>query len=638
MLNGVIWPISTSLKTQTHILGKDAALEETIRNAKDLLCVHGFPVDLVSSKNPIRNCWSVHLRSAECPQIYTNGKGSSKLASEVSAILEFFERISTNLFFFDHYLGTRSAESDFLFYPSEKWFPIVDPALLPTHHPDGTELLNETLRAFYNPDGDLTPDLLRDCNSDDAARGIVALPFEQIDTKETVYFPVNILTNIYVSNGMAAGNTPAECRAQALAEIMERHVKNDVIAHGICLPTVPQSVIDRYPRIQRDIEELREHGFPILIKDASLGGKFPVICVLLLNPEKGGCYASFGASCRFEVALERTVTELLQGRGLDQLDLFDRPSHDEESVADPLNLESHFIDSVGLLSWKMFGDTPDYEFNDWDFQGSTAEEYARLKAIISDCGYEAYCAEYPHCGIYTCRILVPGMSDIYPVDDLIWSNKISGASLRPMLLKLPTMTPVEWTAFAEHLNELGLSDQLFVSDAIGVIFDEGTVWHSLRIGELKAMLALATGDLEGAAQWCGWCHRFGFLPDTRQTLYRAIHELLEFKLAGDDPADYHTTLRLFFDRQTLADATDLIKGKRTFSASTLPIAGRLFRPRISASFRFMNGFIRSNRRLNPRFKNGASRISIHCKVEFIAQAQPKRSRMLRLRARLAKRG
>ena len=85
--------------TKTHIPGKDAALEDTIEAARALLTSHGFPIELVSCKNPVTHCWSVHLRSTECPQIYTNGKGGSKLASEVSAILEFFERVSTNLFF-----------------------------------------------------------------------------------------------------------------------------------------------------------------------------------------------------------------------------------------------------------------------------------------------------------------------------------------------------------------------------------------------------------------------------------------------------------------------------------------------------------------------------------------------------------
>jgi ribosomal protein S12 methylthiotransferase accessory factor len=548
------------LTAYTHILGKDAALEETIGKARELLGTHGFPIELVSSKNPVRNCWSVHLRSAQCPQLYTNGKGGSQLASEASAILEFFERLSTNLFFFDYYLGERSAENDFLFYPSEKWFPIEDSELIPTHHPDGTELLNETLWAFYNPDGELTPELLRDNNSDNAARGIAALPFEHLGSKETVYFPVSILTNIYVSNGMAAGNTPAECRAQALAEIIERYVKNKIIAGGICLPDVPQSVIDRTPHIQRALEELREHGFTILVKDASLGGQYPVVCVLLINPADGGCYASFGASCRFEVALERTVTELLQGRGLDQLDSFERPSADADAVADILNLESHFIDSVGLLSWNMFGDTPDYQFNDWDFQGTTAEEYERLKAIITDGGFDAYCAEYEQCGIYTCRILVPGMSDIYPVEDLVWNNKSTAASLRPHLLKLPEMSVDELTAFAEQIDDLGLSDQLPVSDAIGVLFDEGTAWQSLRIGELKAMLALATSDLEEASLWTEWCCNFDFLPAARKTLYRAIHDLLDLKRAQVP----ESALRHFFEPSVLQEAADIVAGNITF--------------------------------------------------------------------------
>ncbi len=224
------------MTTKTQLLGKDSALEDTLEKARALLSKHGFPVELVSSKHPVENCWSVHLRSSECPQIYTNGKGSSELASEASALYEFFERLSTNLFFFDYYLGNDAAKTDFVFYPNEKWFPIEDPSTIPTHHPDGTELLNKTLHSFYNPDNELIPAQLFDNNTDDPNRGICALPFEQIDGNEIVYFPVSILTNLYVSNGMAAGNTPTECRAQALAEILERTVKNQVIAQGICRP------------------------------------------------------------------------------------------------------------------------------------------------------------------------------------------------------------------------------------------------------------------------------------------------------------------------------------------------------------------------------------------------------------------
>jgi len=70
------------------------------------------------------------------------------------------------------------------------------------------------------------------------------------------------------------------------------------------------------------VRALRAAGFGILVKDASLGGQYPVMNVTLLNPHDQGCFSSFGAHPRFEIALERALTELLQGRALDTLNEF----------------------------------------------------------------------------------------------------------------------------------------------------------------------------------------------------------------------------------------------------------------------------------------------------------------------------
>jgi ribosomal protein S12 methylthiotransferase accessory factor len=88
------------------------------------------------------------------------------------------------------------------------------------------------------------------------------------------------------------------------------------------------------------------------------------------------------------------------------------------------------------------------------------------------------------------------------------------------------------------------------------------------MGELKGMLALATGDLEEAAQWCSWCRTFDFLPAERQTLYRAIHDLVELNLTGEEQEKYHASLRLFYDESVLADAIELVKGTSTFHGLT----------------------------------------------------------------------
>lgn len=229
-------------------------------------------------------------------------------------------------------------------YPNEKWFPLTENDDVP----EG--LLDDRLRAFYDPENELTGSMLIDLQSGNEDRGICGLPFTRQSDNQTVYIPMNIIGNLYVSNGMSAGNTRNEARVQGLSEVFERYVKNRIIAESISLPEIPADVLARYPAVVEAIETLEAEGFPIFAYDGSLGGQYPVICVVLFNPANGTCFASFGAHPDFGVALERTVTELLQGRGLKDLDVFTPPTFDDEEVAEHTNLETHFIDSSGLIS------------------------------------------------------------------------------------------------------------------------------------------------------------------------------------------------------------------------------------------------------------------------------------------------
>lgn len=194
----------------TFIPGKDAALEDSIERFQTKLQALGFDIEEASWLNPVPNVWSVHIRDKECALCFTNGKGASKKAALASALGEYFERLSTNYFFADFYLGEQVANGDFVHYPNEKWFPIEGDQL-----PAG--LLDSFTRKFYNPDGEVTADMLVDLQSGNEERGIVALPFERQSDHQTVYIPMNIVGNLYVSNGMSAGNTaprpaPRGCR------------------------------------------------------------------------------------------------------------------------------------------------------------------------------------------------------------------------------------------------------------------------------------------------------------------------------------------------------------------------------------------------------------------------------------------
>ncbi len=566
------------MQDQTFIPGKDAALETSIASMQDKLLKLGFHIEEASWLNPIANVWSVHIRDRDCPMLFTNGKGSSQKAALASALGEYFERLSTNYFWADFYLGKTIANSKFVHYPQEKWFALPKNNNLPTG------LLDNATQAFYDPEASLAASKLVDLNSGNEQRGICALPYNRQRDGVTVWFPVNIIGNLYVSNGMSAGNTPTEARTQALSEIFERHIKFRIIAEAICLPDVPTEVIARYPHIQAGIEELRAAGFGILVKDASLGGKYPVMCVTLLNPQDQGCYASFGAHPRFEVALERALTELLQGRALDRLSGFAEPSFERDEVASPQNLETHFIDSSGPIHWNFLANQADYEFVDWNYSGTTEEEYRYLLERIHAEDYDVYIMDYEHLGVYACRIIVPQMSEIYQIDDLDWDNNSTGNPLREAILNLPNLSEEECADLLADIDDLGLDDHQPVAALIGLAPDAGSLWADLRVAELRTLLALVLEEEEAIREGCQWVRHFEQLNEERRRVYRCIEALLDM----DNPEDYADNMVLLYGQTCYEQARDLLSGKLRFwgiSAPTLELQGFDMHQRLLAAYR-----------------------------------------------------
>jgi ribosomal protein S12 methylthiotransferase accessory factor len=551
------------MSTEHFIAGKDASLESSIRRMQEKLADIGFHVEERSWLNPIDNIWSVHVSDRDCPLLFTNGKGASKLAALASALGEFFERLSCNYFWSHYFLGEKFAQGDFTHHPQERWFKLGDDGRWPQ------ELLTPELQDFYNPENNITDEMLVDHNSGNAERGICALPFiRQSDGKE-VWFPVNVIGNLYVSNGMSAGNTPTEARTQALSEIVERHVKFRIISEGLCLPEVPDDVIARYPRLAEGIDALRNAGFGVLVKDASLGGQYPVMNVTLLNPGDQGCFSSFGAHPRFEIALERALTELLQGRALDALDGFPEAGFDLDEIASPPNIEIHFVDSSGIISWNFLGETPDFDFCDWNFSSTTAEDYAWLVDMIHREGNDIYVAEYLHLGVYACRIIVPGMSEIYPIDDLEYENSSVANPIREAILYLPELDDDECEDLLDALNESGLADERPVAALIGIAANAGSFWEDLRIGELKTLLALAIGDEDATREGCDWINHFAQINAERRRVYRCIETLLKLGDSGDYQP-YRRSLASLYDELALEQAESLLTRQQRFFGIATP--------------------------------------------------------------------
>ena len=454
-----------------NLLSKNASLEESIKKMEAVLADVGCEARFSDEKHPLEYCYSVNLASIEAPRhIYSNGKGIVSDASKASALGEYIERLQTNNFFIDFYLPDRK------YYPDEVAYEFDE------------QYISDELRAIYDPNGELEDDDFVDYNSDYMDK-VVTLPFVKYSSGEVVNIPINILSNLYVSNGLATGNTPKEAQVQALSEIFERHAKIEIIKNGYALPKYPDEVLKSFERVYADVQSLRTKGFVVEVLDASLGGKFPVTAISLINPVNSTLFVSFGAHPILQVSLERTMTELMQGRGLDNLDAFETPTFDMSLVSDSFNLESHFIDSNGKLGFGFLARTKSFDYTSWNYSGQTSDdELAFLTSILDNMNVQMYVREYDYLGFYSCQMIVPGVSEVYPIEDMSFNNKNNGKRIRDLVLNFQEYDSEDILEMVESLE-----DTLNVEKYIGVIFE-----HNFTMQEFKAQIHLLAGNTDEA--------------------------------------------------------------------------------------------------------------------------------------------
>jgi ribosomal protein S12 methylthiotransferase accessory factor len=507
-----------------NLLSKDATLEESIFKMETILNELDFGLIYSKEKHPLTNCFSVNLSFTGAKEyIYSNGKGICSEACKASALGEFIERLQTNNFFMEFYLPNRS------YYPDEVVLEFDD------------DYLSEDLLSIYNPSDTLDSEDLVDFCSDYNDK-IIALPFKNQRDDINYYFPMNLIYNLYASNGLATGNTPSEAKSQALSEIIERYVKIQIIKQGYALPKYEDNLIKQVPKVYEDIQKLRNSGYIVEVLDGSLGGKFPVIAISLINPNNATLFVSFGAHPIFEVAIERTMTELMQGRDLDALDTFEIPTFDMELVSSDSNIESHFIDSNGKIGFGFLNSRKNFEFSSWIYTGTCSkdeEEY--LSNIIYGMNKEIYIREYNYLDFYSCQIVVPSMSEVYPMEDLTYNNKNSAKRIRDMVLGYKKFDPEE---ILDNLDDLEYN--LDMGKYIGVIFED-----SFTYGDFKAQIHLLAGEFEEA---------MGLFEFSTNPYARVLYELLKMKQEEQNINDYKEALYNVFTKEKVIQGQNIING------------------------------------------------------------------------------
>lgn len=346
----------------------------------------------------------------------TNGKGVSEEYCNASAYAEFMERLQNNIIFGGNEIRLAIEEKHFFIESDERLATtenIIDEncsaireyfKMLGKEHASREEKI-----AFYNDLLEIETKMVHKENQH------VTIPFYNYKSGELEYVPALSCFSMYGSNGMSAGNTFEEAIVQGLAEIIERYVQYKVMKEKICLPNVPDEMIAKYPYIYEMYKKIKNNSkYDVFVKDGSLGGKYPVAALLVIEKNTGRYGVKFGCHPNFGIAMERAFTETTQGRTLDEYSKLGYLDFSNQKVDLDFNILSGFQSGEAQIPYQFFGSEFDYEYVPVkSTEGKGNAEIARewIQELV-DSGYDVLVRDVSKMGFPSCRILIPGLSNI----------------------------------------------------------------------------------------------------------------------------------------------------------------------------------------------------------------------------------
>ncbi len=409
---------------------KDAAPLQTIEQIKQILSTLGIETreTLYNKDNLCYSCRiAIDSHGLESLDIGTNGKGMSPEYALASGYAELMERLQ-NKFLVNEAMRHAvkiSSENvfDFRFFPDET-------------------VIESSLRGFFRKIQYLFPNY--DCSDEERFCELVigpcnrawesmgsdhekspqieylCVPFARFSRNDKYNgleeVPI-ILARANSSTGLCAGNTPHEAILQGINEIFERYVLQRVYLDYITPPSYPNGYFQG-SKIGEKLECLAKEGYVYDIKDMSLGRGFPVVGLILTNTNNGTTMFRLGADLSPEIALERCLTEIYQGRTEDDNRFLEYPIHKAINIEGDIQLRNNeykrsLKDGTGHLPKSIFGGTPTYSFHGpvLHSSGDSKQDFKQVLRFLHEHDYTLFVRDNSFLGFCAYQIIIPGLSD-----------------------------------------------------------------------------------------------------------------------------------------------------------------------------------------------------------------------------------
>ena len=493
------------------------------------------------------HCYSVRITISDLPHIGANGKGIDKEYALASAYAELVERIQNRVLFGPQYGMIEVSPSKYLDHENVPLCDLIE---------------KDEFKIFQS----LNPDTKNNiCNNHSS---IKCHPYYDVIKNTTKYIPDSLIFQRSGTTGFCAGNTPQEAISQGICEVFERFVAYKVFHEKIPLPIIPKTEV-KSSILQKLIKSYEDNGFKLLIKDATLDGKYPVVAIVLCSSDRTKYKVTFGSDPYFETALSRCLTEIAQGKNHEDLisTFRDIPwidstgSTDQTDVAkQDIEFKRVFKNSSGAFPEAIFLNPKEKSIDNIFFQKLTDnnEILNKLTNIIIKEGYSLYIRDVSFLNFPSFRVIIPVMSNILNVGDKDIELNLERNSIKKALLKLKEASTDDLEKLADYIEYINhntiVDDKSFFHSRTDAQLNKTKIGMKFSVNQLLFLIYSLLGDKNKIYQALDGFNIYNKGTDTpinkklSKFLYR-LKSALKFEKQGYEANIISNTIKVLYGDQ-----------------------------------------------------------------------------------------
>ena len=495
--------------------------------------------------------------------IGTNGKGMTREYALASAYAEFFERMQNSTLVsplkFDVHMKSECEFVDEEILSAKELLRLKGSFI---------EYVIKEMGFCIDDDDIATMQFGFSYRGQDKSGGYFCRPFYSLCDRKVYYLPREVYYPFYGSNGMCAGNSRAEALVQGISEIIERYVQKKIIYDKLSLPDIPLEYLKRFPQTYEMYQELlkqKPKQYEYLLKDASLGGKYPVAVFIAINRNTGHFGVRFGAHPDYGVAVERTLTEAFQGRDIEKFAAGSLLDFTNENVENEINVYNSFKAGIAQYPVELFFSDVDDTFIPVPEVGNKDNEEIlehMIRNLMNE-GRDILIRDVSYMGFPSYHIIIPGMSEILPITQKTSRLVNTIGKTVSVLRSLGEAAEEELDIvriYEDYVKYSHYDNMLTAQYGVPLSYSFPGDQYSFGGLYLSAMICYRRGQFKEALERIVEFNQINIpMGIERPEYYRCMEAYISGKSKGYSLEKIESVIRLFFDEEICKEVCELMK-------------------------------------------------------------------------------